>query len=224
MQAKTRIVALDVLRGFAILGIPLMNVQSLAMVGQAYLNPTAFGDLGGWNLFTWMMSHILADQKFMTLFSLLFGASILLITGKYEQKGISSFKIHYRRNFWLLVLGLLHAYLVWYGDILAPYAFCAFLVYPFRKLSIKFLIILGLAVFSISSLLEIHTGLQLLDAPKEIIESISGGWAPHAELVQREIDAYQGSFAEQLGQRTRTAFMMQTTYFFGHIFWRVFGL
>ena len=102
MQDKTRIIALDVLRGFAIFGITLMNVQSFSMVGEAYLNPNAFVDLNGLNLVTWVSSHILADQKFMTLFSLLFGASVLLITSKYEQKGVSSFNIHYKRNFWLL--------------------------------------------------------------------------------------------------------------------------
>ena len=224
MQEKTRIIALDVLRGFAILGIPLMNVQSFSMVGQAYLNPNAFGDLKGLNLITWVSSHILADQKFMTLFSLLFGASVLLITSKYEQKGRSSFKIHYKRNFWLLIIGLLHAYLVWYGDILAPYAFCAFLVYPFRKQSIKGLIALGLVVFSVSSLLDFYTGFQLLNAPKEVIQSISGGWAPNADLIQQEVAAYQGSISNQMAQRYHTAQMLQTTYFVGHIFWRVFGL
>ncbi len=224
MQEKTRIITLDVLRGMAILGIPLMNVQSFSMVGQAYLNPTAFGDLTGLNLWTWIASHLVADQKFMTLFSLLFGASILLITSKYEQSGISSFKIHYRRNFWLLIIGLLHAYLIWYGDILAPYAFCSFLVYPFRKLSVKSLFVLGLVVFSISSFLEVYTGYQLLDVPEQVIQNVSGGWAPNAELMQREVQAYQGGFIGQLTQRTHTAIMMQTSYFIGHIFWRVFGL
>ncbi|MEM9647057.1 MAG: DUF418 domain-containing protein, partial [Bacteroidota bacterium] len=178
----------------------------------------------GLNRWTWIFSHILADQKFMTLFSLLFGASILLITDKLEQKGSSGIAVHYKRNFWLLVIGLLHAYLVWYGDILAPYAFCAFLVYPFRRLSIKSLMVLGLVFFSISSFLEIISGVPLLNAPVEVIQNISGGWAPKAMYIQGEIKAYQGGFLSQTVQRMHTAKMMQTTYFIGHIFWRVFGL
>ncbi len=224
MEKKSRIIALDVLRGFALLGIPLMNVQSFAMVGQAYLNPTAYGDLTGVNLWVWVFSHCFADQKFMTLFSMLFGASILLITSKYETKGISSLGVHYRRNFWLLIIGLLHAYLIWYGDILAPYAVCAFIIYPFRKLSTQTLFILGITVFSIGSLLEMFSGINLLNATTDTLQSMSGGWNPTSHQIQSEINAYQGTYLSQLSQRAHTALMMETTYFIHHFFWRICGL
>lgn len=74
-----RIISLDVLRGFAVLGILIMNIQSYAMPGAAYFNPMAYGDLTGLNKWVWILSHIFADQKFMTLFSILFGAGIILI-------------------------------------------------------------------------------------------------------------------------------------------------
>ncbi len=49
VQVSERILSLDVLRGFAILGILIMNIQSFSMIGGAYLNPTAYGDLTGVN-------------------------------------------------------------------------------------------------------------------------------------------------------------------------------
>src|SRR3989442_233127 len=82
-----RIVAMDVLRGFALLGILVMNIQSFAMVGAVYDNPTAYGDLNGANFLVWLLSHLLADQKFISIFSMLFGAGIVLISQKAETSG-----------------------------------------------------------------------------------------------------------------------------------------
>ncbi len=97
-----RIVAIDVLRGFALLGILIINIQSFSMPWAAYFNPTAYGDLTGVNRWVWVLSHILADQKFMTIFSLLFGAGIILLTGRLEERGQSAWRIHYR--VWLLIV------------------------------------------------------------------------------------------------------------------------
>ena len=77
-----RIVAIDILRGFALLGILIMNIQGFAMPAAAYFNPTAYGDMTAANRWVWILSHIFADQKFMTIFSLLFGAGIVLMSGK----------------------------------------------------------------------------------------------------------------------------------------------
>ncbi len=82
-----RIGSIDVLRGFAVLGILVMNIQSFAMPFSAYFNPTAYGDLSGANYWVWFFSHLLADQKFMTLFSLLFGAGVVLMTQSHRGPG-----------------------------------------------------------------------------------------------------------------------------------------
>ena len=82
----SRIDAIDVLRGVAVLGILVLNIQAFAMPGAAYFNPTAYGDLEGANLYVWVAGRMLADQKFMTIFSMLFGASIVLMTERAEAR------------------------------------------------------------------------------------------------------------------------------------------
>lgn len=69
------------------------------MIGAAYINPTAYGDLTGMNKWVWVLSHVFADQKFMTIFSILYGAGIVLITKKAESKERLAVGLHYRRTF-----------------------------------------------------------------------------------------------------------------------------
>jgi len=73
-----RIVSLDALRGVALLGILLINVWSFSMPEQTLLNPTVYGDFTGANYWAWAFSHVFGQNKFITLFSALFGAGILL--------------------------------------------------------------------------------------------------------------------------------------------------
>ena len=69
-----RYVSLDLLRGFAILGILIINIQSFSMIEAAYINPAAYGDLTGLNKWIWILSHVLSEQKFLSIFSILFGS------------------------------------------------------------------------------------------------------------------------------------------------------
>src|SRR5258708_23123865 len=135
-----RIVPMDVLRGFALLGILVMNIQLFAMVEAAYDNPTAYGDLNGANFLVWLLSHLFADQKFISIFSMLFGAGIVLMWRKAERSGARPARLHYRRMGWLILFGLLHAYLLWYGDILYAYGICGLFVCLFRRKSPRTLI------------------------------------------------------------------------------------
>jgi len=157
-QDPERIDSLDTLRGFAVLGILVMNVQSFSMPEAAYINPTAYGDLGGGNGWAWLLSHVLADGKFMTIFSMLFGAGILLFTERAASRGDAPARLHVRRMLWLVVFGLAHAYLLWYGDILVAYGICGLLVYPLRRLRPSRRLVLGLAVMAVTSCLALAQG------------------------------------------------------------------
>lgn len=221
---KERIVALDFLRGFALLGILLMNIQSFAMPFAAYFNPTAYGDLSGLNLGVWLGSHIMADSKFMTIFSMLYGAGIILITSKLEEKGRSAAGLHYKRTFWLLVIGLAHAYLLWYGDILVTYALTAFVLYFFRKLSPRWLIVLGIIVLSIGTLLEMGTAVGLPTFPPEVMTQFQQDWQPSADVIAEEVAIYQSGWLGQMADRVPASIEMQTVAFFFYNLWRAGGL
>ena len=127
-----RIIAIDILRGFALLGILLMTLMSFAMPGTAYSSPAEFGGDDIFNRATYALIHIFADQKFMALFSMLLGASMMLLLNSFRQKGINVARFHYTRNIWLLIIGGAHTIFLWDGDILTVYAICAFFLYFLR--------------------------------------------------------------------------------------------
>ena len=221
---KERIVALDFLRGFALLGILLMNIQSFAMPDAAYFNPTAYGDLTGLNRVIWTLSHIFADSKFMTIFSILYGAGIILITNKMEEKGKKPAGLHYRRTFWLLVIGMMHAYLLWSGDILVTYALVAMVVYWFRKLSPRWLIVLGVLAFGMSTLLQLGVAATMPNYPAEFIAEFNESWQPSAEAIAHDTAVFQGTWLEQMELRIPASIEMQTMSFLFWGSWRAGGL
>ena len=223
-QHSERIVSLDILRGVAILGILIMNIQSMSMIGAAYLNPHAYGDFTGINKIIWIVSHIFADTKFITIFSILFGAGIILFTDRLKAKGVKSLNLHYRRTIWLLIIGLGHAYLLWYGDILVAYALCALWVVLLRNKKPKTLFIVGVIFIIVSLFFNILTGLALPSMDEAARQGIMQSWLPSSELITREINTYRGGFADQIGMRMQTAIWMQTFLFFFSIGWKVSGI
>lgn len=213
METGGRIVSLDVLRGFALLGILVMNIQLFAMPFAAYQNPTAFGDLTGINLGVWTLSHGLFALKFVTLFSILFGAGIALFADRIEARGGRPAGLHYRRMGWLLVFGMAHAYLFWSGDILVGYAVCGSVVYLLRRCRPRTLVVAGAALFSVASLVFLLLGavLSLPDIPDEAIQEVEAGWAPEGAELDAEIAAYRGSWSEQQPQRIQHTLAAQTS-------------
>ncbi|MBT8252392.1 MAG: DUF418 domain-containing protein [Flavobacteriaceae bacterium] len=222
--AGERIQALDVLRGFAILGILIMNIQSFSMPGAAYLNPMAYGDVTGINKWVWILSHLFADQKFMTIFSVLFGAGIILMTKRAKDRSGHSAGLHYRRTFWLLVIGLVHAHLIWYGDILVPYAICALFVYLFRNLRPYHLMIIGFILIAVHTLIYGFFGFSLDMWPQESLDMARQSWLPSMESMQEEIAALTGSLSEQIGHNSSGALFLETAVFLMIFLWRAAGL
>ena len=201
-----------------------MNIQSFAMPSAAYTNPTAYGDLTGVNLLTWVGSHLLVDQKFMTLFSLLFGAGVCLFADRAEARSGGSAGLHYRRMFWLLLAGVAHAYLLWSGDVLVTYAVCGSLVFLLRNRSPGTLLFTGLAVFSVASLLSIGFGLIARGLPEDAALEIAAAWAPTIEEMELQLLAYRGTWLAQQSQRVSDTVMMHTTVIPSLLFWRAAGV
>ncbi len=219
-----RIQSLDVLRGFAVLGILIMNIQSFSMISAAYINPSVFGDLTGLNKTTWILSHVLADQKFMSIFSMLFGAGILLFSESVERKGYPPGKYYFRRLFWLFIIGLIHGYVFWHGDILVTYAICGAIAFLFRRLSPWVLLVFALIIFSVPSFNYWLFGRSMEMWPPEAVASLNESWAPGQEAIDREIAALTGGVIEQLTWRIPETFKMETFVFMIWYGWRALAM
>jgi uncharacterized protein len=212
------------MRGFALLGILVMNIQSFSMIYATYFNPTAYGDLSGVHRWVWILGYLFADQKFMTIFTLLFGAGIVLMAERCEASGRRPTLLHYRRMFWLLVIGALHAYLLWYGDILVIYAMSGMVVYLFRRRSPRTLLILGVVMLAIVSGLYLSAGLTMPEWPAADREGFIETWDPDPETTQAELATYRGGWSGQMGHRVAKSLEFHTSICLFWGFWRSGGL
>ena len=198
-----RIESIDVLRGFALLGILIMNISSFAMPSMAYFSPVVY-DINPLNHIIYSITHIIADQKFMAIFSMLFGASTILFINSVKKRGKSPFLLFYSRNFWLLILGWIHSSYLWYGDILFIYALCAFLLFFFKNITPKKQFILGCLIYLIPTFSNYATYEYVIDyldqAEKDVIIK---HWNPSNEVLQQELDAYRGPYKKQVQHRAK---------------------
>lgn len=141
-----RIEALDFVRGVALCGILLMNIVDFGLP-DAYTNPQNSGGATGINLTTWIITEIGFEGTQRAVFSMLFGASVILFTSRLEAQGrTDAADIYMRRNLWLIGFGMINAFLLlWHGDILYSYGIVALFVFAFRKLAAKWLLTIGIA-------------------------------------------------------------------------------
>lgn len=221
IDLKNRIHSLDLLRGFAVLGILIMNITSFSQISMAYMNPTIGAGLEGYNQYFHAFNYIFADTRFMSIFSMLFGAGVVLFTQRIEAKGKRVAALHYKRMFWLLLFGLIHAYFIWVGDILVTYAICGSLVFFFRKKSIRTLFIMAVILFLIPISLKFMTYYGM---PADALESTFAFFHPSSEQIATEIKIMQGSFLEQMPIRLENAIEFQTFVFLIETFWRTTSL
>ncbi|MEJ2140470.1 MAG: DUF418 domain-containing protein, partial [Gammaproteobacteria bacterium] len=160
VQVSERVPALDTLRGFAVLGILLMNIWSFAGPQAIYDYPVAAADWGGAPVATWAVMHTLFEGSQRALFSLLFGAGMLLMVTRLDAAAttIRAGRIYYRRLVFLMLFGLFDLFvLLWPADIIFVYGVCGLALYPLRKCKPVTLLALALLVFAA------HAGLRALD-------------------------------------------------------------
>lgn len=212
------------LRGFAVLGILIVNIQGFARVASAFLNPTSGRVLEGADLWTWGAIYLFADTKFISIFSLLFGAGIALMTERMAERGVSGTGLHYRRNAWLLAIGLVHAYLIWHGDILVTYALCGFLLYPLRNLEARRLLWIGGCAVAVVLPLWTLLVVSIPYWPEADRMAMVAEWAPSRDAIDAEIAAFRGGWTEQVQARAPIALAVQTSALPGMLLWRAGGM
>ena len=225
VSSTQRLETLDVLRGFALLGILAMNIRSMAAPMSAYMYPSALFDYEGPSRLAYLFTNVVFDLKMMGLFSMLFGAGALLYANKRTAPGRAPSALWFRRMFVLLAIGLLHAYLVWPGDILVPYALCGvLLLWWMRDRTARTLLISAIAMLTIGAALAVGHWLgwgSMSDADRAAeLELLM----PTREQALGHVERMLGSYTGFVAASAPATFMFETMFFVLFFLWRCGGM
>ncbi|TPG14521.1 DUF418 domain-containing protein [Sphingomonas oligophenolica] len=205
----SRIVSLDVIRGVAVMGILVANLPAFGLPEAAYFSPLAWGGSTGWNRAVWFANFVLVEGKMRGLFTFLFGASMLVVIDAAEARGQSGAAVHFRRMATLFLIGCLHLYLFWWGDILSHYALVGAAAFLFARIRVPAMVAVGVALIALQFLDEAVLGLALLhsaarDTPAHIAtwNAFSEGFGlPPAPILHATIAGVRGGFGEGIAYR-----------------------
>ncbi|WP_230293147.1 DUF418 domain-containing protein [Croceicoccus sp. Ery5] len=185
-----RIDSLDILRGIAVFGILLMNISAFGLIWQAYGNPLAAGGSTGLNLRLFEIMNVGFEGTMRGIFSMLFGAGIVLMTERMEKAGagLATAEIYFRRMAWLLLAGIAHwTVLLWTGEILFAYALCGFFLFALRKIPARWQFAIGIAALLIAaglSNMRYHGTLELSHKAAAAQAIVDGGGTPDEEQAE----------------------------------------
>lgn len=150
VTTKERIAFWDVLRGFAVLGVLLANMPLMSFSASLDMVAPPTGDTA-LDRFAFGFVRLVADTKFITIFSLLFGAGLAFMWERAEQRRAPFLKTWFRRMAVLFVFGAIHVNFIWFGDILCHYAFMGCIAVWMRRLRPKTLVIVGIVFLLLSA-------------------------------------------------------------------------
>ena len=252
VPAEFRIDALDVARGLALCGILLMNITGFGLP-FAYDNPTVYGGAEGADLWSWIVTSMFFEGTQRGLFTLLFGAGIVLLTTSLEKSTRPhASDAYFRRNLWLVVFGLVHAFLLlWTGEILFYYGVTALFVYGLRHAQTRTLLtiaVTGIVIAASWTGLETYGGLK---AHREFVAADSArtrgdsltkkqtgaveawqeqlkNFKPDSAKIQKELDAKRGSYWDILKLQAPRVVRFQSMgiyrYFFDYFSMMLLGI
>ena len=209
ITGNDRIQALDVVRGFALLGILLMNIEM--MVGPTMALTTGLDStLAGIDRWADAAIYLLVQGKFFTLFSLLFGMGFAVMSQRAVEAGRPFAAVYWRRGLALFVIGLLHALLIWSGDVLVTYAVLSMFLLVFRDVPLR--VLPWLAAGSFLAPLGLMMGLGLLGSLMQMTPELAAGWndamGQQGKMVEALVEGQRlaygsGTYLEATLQRTR---------------------
>lgn len=249
---RNRIATLDIVRGVALFGILLMNITAFGLP-HAYSDPSVYGGAEGADRWSWIITSMFFEGTQRGLFTLLFGAGVILMTASLEASGRPNAQdIYFRRNLWLVVFGVIHGFvLLWTGEILFYYGVTALFVYGLRNARPRTLLGLaigGLVLTMAWNGLDTWNGLRkhreyvVADSLKTAGDSLTAEQAgaieawqgmvkeykPDSAKIQKEIDAKQGSYWDvmkfQAPQLTRFQSWWLYRYFFDYFSMMLIGM
>ena len=187
------------------------------------MNPTAYGDFHGANWWAWLATYTLADGKFIAIFAMLFGAAIVIQSASAGSALLATHR-HYRRMAVLFGMGLMHSYLLWYGDMLVEFAVCGAIAFVFRDEPPGRLLQLGLLWFVFGAAMMLAFSWPFSWWSPEALARQAQSWAPSPEKIAWEIERYRGGWLEQMAHRAPTAFQGQTSGLAFRGLWQMVGL
>jgi uncharacterized protein len=243
---QERIPTIDVVRGAALMGILLMNISGFSGPLEMYINPLMVGNHRTYNLAAWVLRWILFEGKMRAMFSMLFGAGVILLTERAARRGNPNIAdIFLRRNMWLMLFGILHCYFVWTGDILFWYGLTALLfLYPCRKVRPRNLFIAGLLILVVGMGSDAFYAIdQSRTRDKGVAAQIQAAagkklnadqqaelkkWNETVEKRKKDHDddlkAMRGSYLDQLKERADYAPKVEADYYYMFGFTDVLGM
>lgn len=234
-----RISSMNVMRGVALLGIALMNIVFSALPMAADWNPKIAGGATGINLAAFFVQYTLFDGKMRGLFSMMFGASAYLLVGRLDGRGagIRAAETYYRRILWLMLIGLVHAYLIWHGDILYAYSLLGLILFPLLRARPRNLLIAAGVVLLLMTAKSIGEGFMLqkihkltleadqADAAKKPLtddqksartkwDDVRQYFSPSADDLKKEKEMYSGSYFNLVAKRAPVVAKMHSKPFY----------
>lgn len=229
VQPEERIQILDILRGFALFGILLVNMEYFIHPIQSLLMPLPAETSQIDRAAAWFVKFI-GEGKFYSIFSFLFGYGFTIMMIRAENQQINFLPVILRRYLVLFIIGLVHAFFIWVGDILALYGLLGFILILFQKLKPKTLLIWAIVLLTIPLLFLLFgaVAIELGKTVPQAREEIEKSFAQQEAIYKRDIDrAYKiystGNFDEIIGQRAYDMiFMSFATFFIGPMVFAMF--
>ena len=225
VSSTQRLETLDVLRGFALLGILTMNIRAMAAPMSAYMYPYALFDYEGPSRLAYLFTTVASDLKMMGLFSMLFGAGVLLYANKRTESGQPPRALWFRRMFVLLAIGLVHAYFIWAGDILVPYALCGLLLlWWMRARTARTLLVAAVVMLAIGAAMAVGHWLAWGSMDEADRAAELELMMPTREQARGHTDLMLGAYTRFVAGSAAGTFMFETMFFLLFFFWRCGGM
>lgn len=218
VEAGERIATLDVLRGAAVLGILAVNAAAFALPIDIQMAPeqSPFPAVAGASGVAQWAVDVFFRQKFVTLFSMLFGVSIFLVGG--ERHDAAKGRVLRRRLLFLALFGLIHGLAFWYGDILLLYAWSGLFVMLMRSMPAKALIRIGLgATLALATLQALFAWLTV-SGPAELVQILNAEAAMADGAVAKALAAYQSGWGGAMIENLKAWALVQASSLFGYVF------
>jgi uncharacterized protein len=246
---QERVHALDALRGVGVLGILLMNIVGMGLP-FAYGDQTNSGGSTGADLAAWVVTSMFFEGSMRGLFTLLFGAGIVLYTGRLERAGVGlqSADFYFRRTLWLVVFGLVNGYLLaWPGDILFFYGVAGLILYVFRGLPPRRLLAFAVPLLCIQTVtgvldyVDFHetrrdaeqaellraSGAEPDEKQQAAIEALEKKleyWKPTDEIVKERVEAVRAGYLPAVAEFAPETFDVETGFFYLFGLWECLGM